>query len=233
MRVHHKNLTSLVGYCDEDQHKVIIIEYMANRSLDEYLSGNSSCISSWVKRLEIALDAAEGLEYLHHGCNPPIIHRDVKTGNILLDEQFHAKLADFGLSEAYPAKGGTHISTFGWSGTPGYVDPEYKKSSRLTKESDVFSFGVVLLKMITGQQTYVDPEGKTHISQWVEDNVQKGYLTTQFVDARFEEKFDVTSVREAVKLALTCVSEISSGRPTMNTVVKNLEECLAIERIIR
>ncbi|XP_063934968.1 probable LRR receptor-like serine/threonine-protein kinase At5g59680 isoform X2 [Daucus carota subsp. sativus] len=178
-RVHHKNLTSMVGYCNEDTHMGIIYEYMAERNLEEYLSGNSKGISSWVERLQIALGAAQGLEYLHHGCKPAIIHRDVKTSNILLNQQFQAKLADFGLSEAYPAIGGTHISTVFFAGTNGYIDPESRKNNRLTEKTDVFSFGVVLLEMITGKRPLLGPEGNIGIAQWVGNNVQNGFITQE------------------------------------------------------
>ncbi|WOH04045.1 hypothetical protein DCAR_0623450 [Daucus carota subsp. sativus] len=226
LNVHHKNLTTLVGYCNEGTNMGIIYEYMANRSLDKHLKGNSFGILSWQFRLQIALDAAQGLEYLHHGCKPAIIHRDVKTSNILLNEQFQAKLADFGLSRAYSAEGGTHVSTV-VAGTPGYLDPDYYTSNRLTEKSDVFSFGVVLLEMITGRPAILT-EDRTHIAQWVDSVVQNGDVK-QVVDPRFRGKYDVNSVWKAVELAMTCASRISSRRPTMNKVVMDLNECLAIE----
>ncbi|KAG4399263.1 hypothetical protein GLYMA_08G197800v4 [Glycine max] len=125
MRVHHRNLTSLVGYCNEENNIGLIYEYMANGNLDEIVSGKSSRAKflTWEDRLQIALDAAQGLEYLHNGCKPPIIHRDVKCANILLNENFQAKLADFGLSKSFPTDGGSYMSTV-VAGTPGYLDPE-------------------------------------------------------------------------------------------------------------
>ncbi|KAJ1390943.1 Serine/threonine-protein kinase, active site [Sesbania bispinosa] len=125
MRVHHKNLTSLIGYCNEENNKGLIYEYMASGNLADHISGKSSRAKffNWEDRLRIAVDAAQGLEHLHNGCKPPIIHRDVKTTNILLNENFQAKLADFGLSKTFPTDGGTHLSTV-VAGTPGYLDPE-------------------------------------------------------------------------------------------------------------
>ncbi|KAF2301076.1 hypothetical protein GH714_019931 [Hevea brasiliensis] len=125
LTVHHRNLTTLVGFCSEEM---------------------STNVLSWERRLQIAVDAAKGLEYLHNGCKPPIVHRDVKTANILLNDKFQAKLADFGLSRPFLFDGGTHIST-DVVGTPGYLDPEYSVTYRLTEKSDVYSFGIVLLRI--------------------------------------------------------------------------------------
>ncbi|PWA59737.1 leucine-rich repeat transmembrane protein kinase protein [Artemisia annua] len=123
LNIHHKNITSLVGYCNEGSHKGIIYEYMVNGDLESHIFDVSSNVLSWEERLRIGCDAAHGLEYLHHGCKPGIVHRDIKCTNILLNGTFQAKLADFGLSKAFPAEGGTHISTV-VAGTPGYLDPE-------------------------------------------------------------------------------------------------------------
>ncbi|WOH14814.1 hypothetical protein DCAR_0934337 [Daucus carota subsp. sativus] len=220
MRVHHKNLTSIVGYCDEDPYMVIIYEYMAGRSLKEYLSG----ISNWVERLQLALDIAQGLEYLHDGCKPAIIHRDVKTSNILLNEQFQAKLADFGLSRAYSDEGGTHVSTNHVAGTHGYIDPDYEYTKKLTEKSDVFSFGVVLLEMITRQPPLIQSrtEETIYIYRWVSMKVQNGDVR-EVVDPRFGRNYNVRSVQKAIELALSCTSRESSVRPTMNMVVTNLK----------
>ncbi|KAJ4717974.1 protein kinase family protein [Melia azedarach] len=167
MRVHHKNLTTLVGYCDEGTNMGLIYEFMAKGNLQEHLTGDEADILSWEGRLRIGTEAAQGLEYLHNGCKPPIVHRDVKSTNILLNEKFQAKLADFGLSRIFPVEGGTHVSTT-IVGTPGYLDPEYFISNRLTEKSDVYSFGVVLLEIITSKpvidRTHTE---RTHISEWV------------------------------------------------------------------
>ncbi|KAJ1390952.1 Serine/threonine-protein kinase, active site [Sesbania bispinosa] len=140
MRVHHKNLTSLIGYCKEENNVGLIYEYMANGNLDEHLSGKNrrEKFFTWEERLRIAVDAAQGLEYLHNGCKPPIIHRDVKTTNILLNENFQAKLADFGLSKTFPTDGGTHLSTV-VARTPGYLDPENIVDSRLHEDFETSS----------------------------------------------------------------------------------------------
>ncbi|TMX03827.1 hypothetical protein EJD97_013642, partial [Solanum chilense] len=150
MSIHHKNLISIVGYCVEGNHIGIIYEYMANRSLDMQLSDRNPNALTWEERLHIALDAAQGLEYLHHGCQPSIIHRDIKSSNILLDDKFQAKLADFGLSRTLPTGEGSHVTTI-IAGSPGYLDPDYYRTNKLTEKSDVYSFGVVLLEIITGR----------------------------------------------------------------------------------
>ncbi|XP_054782470.1 LOW QUALITY PROTEIN: LRR receptor-like serine/threonine-protein kinase IOS1 [Prosopis cineraria] len=229
MRVHHRNLTSLVGYCNEETNKGLIYEYMANGDLQDYLSGkdNKPKFLTWEDRLCIALDAAFGLEYLHNGCKPPIIHRDVKSSNILLNENFRAKIADFGLSKTIPTDGGTHVSTV-VAGTPGYLDPEYYITNRLTEKSDVFSFGVVLFEIITSLPVISRNHERTHISQWVSSMVAKGDIKA-IVDSKFGGDFDSNSVWRAVELAMTCVSPNPNSRPSMSEAVNELKECLATE----
>ncbi|KAJ0008126.1 hypothetical protein Pint_29516 [Pistacia integerrima] len=124
MRVHHKNLTTLIGYCMEGTYMGLVYEYMAKGNLENYLSGKHDYILSWEDRLRIAVNAAQGLEYLHYGCKPPIVHRDVKPANILLNEKLEAKIADFGLSRIFPTESGTNIMTEHLAGTPGYIDPD-------------------------------------------------------------------------------------------------------------
>ncbi|KAJ7951675.1 protein kinase family protein [Quillaja saponaria] len=229
MRVHHRNLTSLIGYCNEETNMGLIYEYMENGNLEEHLSGEASeaKLLSWEDRLRIAIDAAQGLEYLHNGCKPPIVHRDVKSTNILLNENFQAKLADFGLSKIFPADGGTHVSTI-VAGTPGYLDPEYYISNRLTEKSDVYSFGVLLLEIITGQPVITRTQENTHISQWVSFMLAKGDIKN-IVDSRLHGDVDNNSVWKAVEIAMACVSQNSAKRPTMSVVVTELKESLASE----
>ncbi|CAJ1955358.1 unnamed protein product [Sphenostylis stenocarpa] len=229
MRVHHKNLTSLVGYCNEGSNEGLIYEYMANGNLQEHLSGKrrKTKILSWEERLRIAVDAASGLEYLQNGCKPPIFHRDVKSTNILLSEHFQAKLSDFGLSKIFPTDGGTHVSTV-IAGTPGYLDPEYYITSRLTEKSDVYSFGVVLLEIITSQPVIAKSQEKTHISQWVSSLIEKGDINA-VVDSRLGGDFDKNSVWKAVEIATACVSLNPNRRPVISVIVTELKEALAME----
>ncbi|KAF3962683.1 hypothetical protein CMV_012834 [Castanea mollissima] len=227
MRVHHKNLTTLVGYCYEGTNMGLVYENMANGDLEAHLSGENTNILSWEARLQIAMDAAQGLEYLHHGCKPPIIHRDVKTTNILLNEKFRAKLADFGLSKIFPTDGGTHVSTV-VAGTPGYLDPEYYITNWLTEKSDVYSFGVVLLEIITNRPVIERSKERTHISQWVSSMLAKGDIKN-IVDPKLDGNYNVNSVWKAVEIAMLCLSPTSSKRPTMDQVVAELKECVETE----
>ncbi|KAL8268715.1 hypothetical protein R6Q59_002513 [Mikania micrantha] len=221
MSVHHKNITSLVGYCDEGSHKGIIYEYMANGNLRTHLFDGSRNVLSWKKRLQIGYDAAQGLEYMHHGCTPPIVHRDVKCSNILLNENLQAKLADFGLSKAFTNGDATHVSTI-IAGTPGYLDPEYYITNRLTEKSDVYSFGIVLLELITGR-----PAISTDISviHWVKSMVEKGSVEN-IIDPRLQGDFEVNTAWKVVELAVTCADRSSVKRPTMKDVVMELKNCL-------
>ncbi|XXG57226.1 hypothetical protein AAC387_Pa03g4438 [Persea americana] len=166
-RVHHRNLVSFIGYCQEDGNMALIYEYMAQGNLGSHLSDNCSNALSWYRRLRIALDVAQGLEYLHDDCKPSIIHRDVKTANILLNERLEAKIGDFGLSRVFNDEF-THVSTV-VKGTVGYLDPEYCNSNNLTEKSDVYSFGVVLLQLITGKPAIVRITNSKRISliDWV------------------------------------------------------------------
>ncbi|KAF3445137.1 hypothetical protein FNV43_RR14830 [Rhamnella rubrinervis] len=228
MRVHHRNLTSLVGYCNDDKCLGLIYEYMANGNLQRHLSDKNSYPLSWEDRLRIAVDTAQGLEYLHNGCKPPIIHRDVKTANILLNEKFQAKLADFGLSRAFSIESGTHISTV-VAGTPGYLDPEYYVTNWLQEKSDVYSFGVVLLEIITSRPVLVrSDDEKPHISQWVASMLENGEIAN-IVDPRLRGDFNISSAWKAVEMANACVRYKSIQRPTMNQVVVELNQCLELE----
>ncbi|KAF5453076.1 hypothetical protein F2P56_028015 [Juglans regia] len=226
-RVHHRNLTTLVGYCYEGKNMGLIFEYMANGDLEAHLSDGNAKTLTWEDRLRIATEAAQGLEYLHCGCKPPIVHRDVKTTNILLNENMQAKLADFGLSKIFPTDGDTHVSTV-VAGTPGYLDPEYHKTNRLTEKSDVYSFGVVLLKIITGRSAIERSEARTHVSQFVKSMLAKGDIKN-IVDHRLHGNFDSNSVWKAVEIAIGCVSPTAAERPTMSQVEADLKECMATE----
>ncbi|KAM4111032.1 hypothetical protein ACJW30_05G037200 [Castanea mollissima] len=226
-KVHHKNLTSFVGYCRENTNIGLIYEYMENGNLAMHLSDKNACLLNWETRLKIAMDSAQGLEYLHNGCKPPIIHRDMKSTNILLDANFHAKLTDLGLSKVIPNEGGTHVSTK-VVGTPGYLDPEYYATNWLNVKSDVFSFGVVLLEIITGQLAITKAPEKVHIIKWVSSMLERGDVKN-IVDPRLEGDLDINSVWKAIEVAMACVSPTSIQRPTMTYVVMELKQCLAME----
>ncbi|BBH02087.1 hypothetical protein Prudu_012547 [Prunus dulcis] len=150
-RVHHKNLVSLLGFCLEQGEQILVYEYVPNGDLLDSLSGKSGIRLDWLRRLKIILGAARGLAYLHEHANPPIIHRDIKSNNILLDKDLTAKVADFGLSKSMADSGTDHVTTQ-VKGTMGYLDPEYYMTQQLTEKSDVYSFGVVMLELITARR---------------------------------------------------------------------------------
>ncbi|PRQ51170.1 putative transferase, protein kinase RLK-Pelle-LRR-I-1 family [Rosa chinensis] len=220
MRVHHTNLTNLVGYCNEEINIGLVYEYMANGNLQEHLSDDSSTTLGWEDRLRIAVDAAQGLEYLHYGCKPPIIHKDVKSANILLTENFQAKVSDFGLSRNFPTDLVTHITT-GVAGTPGYY-----LTSRLNEKSDVYSFGIVLLEIITSRPVISGAIERIHISQWVASMLAQGDIYS-IVDPRFS--LNANYVWKVLEIAMVCISPDPVKRPMMSQVVMELKECLATE----
>ncbi|KAL6847359.1 hypothetical protein ACP4OV_023212 [Aristida adscensionis] len=230
-RVHHRNLVSLIGYCKDKKHLALVYEYMHGGNLEDRLRGEASAATplTWHQRLKIALDSAQGLEYLHKSCQPPLIHRDVKTKNILLSANLEAKIADFGLMKAFVDEFMTHVTTQP-AGTLGYLDPEYYNTSQLSEKSDVYSFGVVLLELITGQPPAVpinDTES-VHIAQWVRQKLSEGDIAS-IADPRMGKEYDVNSVWKAAELALQCKEEPSRKRPTMTDIVVELKECLALE----
>ncbi|CAH8357025.1 unnamed protein product [Eruca vesicaria subsp. sativa] len=228
MRVHHINLVSLVGYCDEGKDLALIYEYMPNGDLKQHLSGKPGGFNlSWENRLKIAVDAALGLEYLHTGCKPPIVHRDIKSTNILLDQNFQAKLADFGLSRSFPTGNETHVSTV-VAGTPGYLDPEYYQTNWLTEKSDIYSFGIVLLELITNCPIIQPSREKPHLVDWISFMITNGDITN-IVDPHLHQNYDIGSVWKAIEIAMSCVSPSSAGRPNMSRVANDLKECLIAE----
>ncbi|KAF3450658.1 hypothetical protein FNV43_RR06747 [Rhamnella rubrinervis] len=227
MRVHHRNLASIIGYCNEGENMGIIFEYMAYGNLEDYLSDETKEVLNWKERLQIAVDAAQGLEYLHHGCKPPIIHRDVKTANILLNANLDAQIADFGFSRFFPLESVSHSSTT-VVGTFGYLDPEYYSCHRLTEKSDVYSFGVVLLQLITGHPAIMKSHNSTHIVEWVRPILSRGDIR-DIVDPRLQGNFNTNSVWKAVEIAMACVPFKGTERPTMNLVVMDLKQCLEME----
>ncbi|CAM8949894.1 unnamed protein product [Rhodiola kirilowii] len=235
-RVHHKNLTSLIGYCNDGDHLGLVYEYMANGNLELLISGANAHFLTWKDRLQIALDAAQGLDYLHHGCKPSIVHRDVKPTNILLDEKFQAKLADFGLSRDSLGNEREYESTV-VAGTLGYLDPEYRQTERVNEKSDVFSFGVVLLRIITGKstsvvedtQSHISGDSQSHISGWVKQMISVSGDLKSIVDQRLKGEYDINSAWMAIELAMSCVSPTSAQRPNMSRVVTDLKQCLELE----
>ncbi|CAL9218597.1 unnamed protein product [Arabidopsis halleri] len=231
-RVHHRHLVGLVGYCDDGDNLALIYEYMANGDLRENMSGKrGGNVLTWENRMHIAVEAAQGLEYLHNGCRPPMVHRDVKTTNILLNDRCGAKLADFGLSRSFPIDGESHVATV-VAGTPGYLDPEYYRTNWLSEKSDVYSFGVVLLEIVTNQPVIDKSRERPHINEWVGFMLTKGDIKS-IVDPKLMVDYDTNGAWKIVELALACVNPSSNRRPTMAHVVMELNECVALENARR
>ncbi|KAJ4787493.1 Leucine-rich repeat protein kinase family protein [Rhynchospora pubera] len=227
-RIHHRNLVPLIGYCKDGLGcMALVYEYMSGGSLRTYLRGKdrNARVLSWEERLHILLEAAQGLLYLHRECAPPIIHRDVKTENILLNHMLEAKIADFGLSKAF-RDNCTHMSIT-VAGTPGYLDPEYNSSCRLTEKSDVYSFGVVLLEVVTAKPPIIDGRNKIHLTLWVHQQLTKGSMD-DIVDTRILDRYDVNSAWKVVQLAMSCCLETSAQRPVMSHLVSELKDCLEL-----
>ncbi|XP_047320339.1 leucine-rich repeat receptor protein kinase HPCA1-like [Impatiens glandulifera] len=220
-RVHHKNVVSLVGYCLDQSEEMLVYEYIPNGSLRDSLSGQSGFRLDWARRLQVALGAARGLQYLHELVNPAIIHRDIKSDNILLDSRLNAKVADFGLSKAFGDPDQTHIITQ-VKGTIGYVDPEYYTTNQLTEKSDVYSFGVMLLELVTAKQPI--EKGKyivREVRQRMENNIQ------EVIDPLLLGK-TLNGLEKFVDVALRCVKETGAERPTMGQVVKEIENIMQL-----
>ncbi|AET01539.2 putative transferase, protein kinase RLK-Pelle-LRR-I-1 family [Medicago truncatula] len=232
MIVHHRNLVSLIGYCDEGEIKALIYEYMANGNLQQHLFVENSTILNWNERLKIAVDAAHGLDYLHNGCKPPIMHRDLKPSNILLDENLHAKIADFGLSRAFGNDDDSHVSTRP-AGTIGYADPEYQRTGNTNKKNDIYSFGIILFELITGKKAMVRASGENiHILQWVISLVKGGDIRN-IVDTRLQGEFSISSAWKVVEIAMSCVSQTTAERPGISQISTELKECLSLDMVQR
>ncbi|KAM0848606.1 hypothetical protein ACQ4PT_054277 [Festuca glaucescens] len=226
-RLHHRNLVSLVGYCDEEDEQMLVYEFMPNGTLRDLLSSKSKRSPGFGLRLHIALGASKGILYLHTDANPPIFHRDVKASNILLDSKFVAKVADFGLSRLAPVPDieGTlagHVSTI-VKGTPGYLDPEYFLTHKLTDKSDVYSLGVVFLEMLTGMKPI--EKGKNIVREV--NKVYKSGNISEIVDSRMGT-CPTYCVSRFLKLATKCCQDETDDRPSMSEIVRELEVIMRI-----
>ncbi|KAI9122581.1 hypothetical protein K1719_006421 [Acacia pycnantha] len=227
-RVHHNNLVSLVGFCFEREEQMLVYEYVPNRTIYDAISGKSGLRLDWPRRLKVILGAAKGLAYLHDHANPCIIHRDIKSSNILLDDHLNAKVADFGLSKTMVDCDKDHITTQ-VKGTMGYLDPEYYMTQRLTEKSDVYSFGVLMLEMITARKPI---ERGKYIVKVVRDSIDREkelYGLEEIVDPVMgSESSTLKGLENFVDLSMKCLQETGGDRPSMNDVVKEIESILLI-----
>lgn len=230
MRVHHGNVVSLIGYCKDPKHLALIYEYMHNGNVRQRLSDPNNVLN-WQKRVQIAVHAAQGLEYLHNGCKPPIIHRDLKTANILLDENMQAKIADFGFSRAFRNEDATHISTTNAVGTAGYIDPACLALAHFSKRSDIFSFGVILMELVTGKTALArGTEENMHLLDWVLPLFERGDIGS-IVDQKLCGNFRVDAAWKLVETAIACQHESPAQRPDISEALTELKQCLRTERV--
>ncbi|GMP49365.1 hypothetical protein CsSME_00016371 [Camellia sinensis var. sinensis] len=250
---YHPHLVKLIGYCLEDEHRLLVYEFMPRGSLENHLfrseffgilnhffflyenfcnETSNCCITggsyfqplSWNLRLRVAIGAAKGLAFLH-SAETKVIYRDFKTSNILLDSNYNAKLSDFGLAKDGPTGDKSHVSTR-VMGTYGYAAPEYLATGHLTARSDVYSFGVVLLEMLSGRRA-VDknrPSGEHNLVEWAKPYLASKRKIYRILDNRLEGQYSLDIAYKAANLALRCLSTESKFRPNMDEVVKELEQ---------
>uniref|UniRef100_A0A5B7BX59 non-specific serine/threonine protein kinase n=1 Tax=Davidia involucrata TaxID=16924 RepID=A0A5B7BX59_DAVIN len=231
-RVHHKHLVSLVGYCVSGARRLLVYEFVPNNTLEFHLHEKGRPPLNWASRMKIALGSAKGLAYLHEDCQPKIIHRDIKAANILLDYNFETKVADFGLARLN-SDTDTHISTR-VMGTFGYLAPEYALTGKLTDKSDIFSFGVMLLELITGRrpidkaQSFMDD----NIVDWARPLLTEALEDGNFdnlADPRLEKDYDSTEMARMVACAAVCVRHLARLRPRMSQIVRALEGNMSLD----
>lgn len=235
-KIKHKNLVPLLGYCKVGEERLLVYEFMEYGSLEDMLHGRGKGkdrrILTWEERKKIARGAAKGLCFLHHNCIPHIIHRDMKSSNVLLDHEMESRVSDFGMARLISALD-THLSVSSLAGTPGYVPPEYYQSFRCTAKGDVYSFGVVLLELLTGKRpTDKDDFGDTNLVGWVKMKVREG-KGMEVIDSELlivtkkTDEAEAEEVKEMVRyldITMQCVDDFPSKRPNMLQVVAMLRE---------
>ncbi|KAK6942963.1 Serine-threonine/tyrosine-protein kinase, catalytic domain [Dillenia turbinata] len=216
--LHHPNLIKLIGFCFENEHRLLVYEFMPGGSLNNHVFRRDSRFG-WSLRMKVCLDAAKGLAFLHNA-SPEVIHRNVGTSDILLDSNYNAKLSDFGL-----ARYESHMSTR-VMGTYGYAAPEYVATGHLSTKSDVYGFGVVLLEMLSGRRV-IDrsrPSGEQNLVQWAKPYLSRKRKIVRVMDAQMEGQYSWDIALKVAKVTLKCLSPEPRTRPTMNEVVATLEQ---------
>ncbi|XP_074567171.1 proline-rich receptor-like protein kinase PERK5 [Curcuma longa] len=230
-RVHHRHLVSLVGYCISGAQRMLVYEFVPNKTLEYHLHGKGLPVMDWSRRLKIAIGSAKGLAYLHEDCHPRIIHRDIKSANILIDLKFEAMVADFGLAKL-SSDNHTHVSTR-VMGTFGYLAPEYASSGKLTEKSDVFSYGVMLLEIITGRRP-VDTHSfmDDSLVDWARPILSRALADGDYdelADPRLNGNYDPVEMARMVACAAASIRHSAKKRPKMSLIVKALEGVVSLE----
>uniref|UniRef100_A0A1J3IPY4 non-specific serine/threonine protein kinase n=1 Tax=Noccaea caerulescens TaxID=107243 RepID=A0A1J3IPY4_NOCCA len=225
-RLDHPNLVKLIGYCLDEEHRLLVYEFMSRGSLENHLFRRGTFFQPlpWNTRVRIVLAAARGLAFLHNA-QPQVIYRDFKASNILLDSNYNAKLSDFGLARDGPMGDISHVSTR-VVGTQGYAAPEYLATGHLSAKSDVYSFGVVLLELLSGRRA-IDknqPVGEYNLVEWARPYLTNKRRLLRVMDPRLQGQYSLTRALKIATLALDCISIDAKIRPTMNEIVKTLEE---------
>ncbi|XP_030950245.1 probable serine/threonine-protein kinase At1g01540 [Quercus lobata] len=223
-RVRHKNLVRLLGYCAEGAHRMLVYEYVDNGNLEQWLHGDVGPCSplTWEVRMNIILGTAKGLTYLHEGLEPKVVHRDIKSSNILLDKQWNPKVSDFGLAKLLGSEK-SYVTTR-VMGTFGYVAPEYASTGMLNERSDVYSFGILLMEIISGRNPvdYSRPAGEVNLVEWLKTMVTNRNAEG-VLDPRLPEKPSSRALKRALLVALRCVDPNAQKRPKMGHVIHMLE----------
>ncbi|KAL0437160.1 UNVERIFIED_CONTAM: putative serine/threonine-protein kinase PBL3 [Sesamum radiatum] len=229
-QLRHENLVKLIGYCSEAKNRLLVYEFMPKGSLENHLFKKGVQPMAWSTRMQIAVDIARGLSFLH-SLNANIIYRDLKASNILIDSKFHAKLSDFGLARKGPSGDGTHVSTR-VVGTMGYAAPEYVASGHLTPKSDVYSFGVVLLGLLSGRRAMGDETlggAEGTLVDWAKQFLGDVRQFSRIMDTRLRGEYSKKGAQAASSLALRCLCNDAKNRPSMVEVLAELEQMQALQ----
>ncbi|KFK43299.1 hypothetical protein AALP_AA1G106000 [Arabis alpina] len=222
--IRHLNVVKLYCSITSDDSSLLVYEYLPNGSLWDMLHTCKKSNLGWETRYDIALGAGKGLEYLHHGYEKPVIHRDVKSSNILLDEFLKPRIADFGLAKILQANNGGLDSTHVVAGTYGYIAPEYGYSSKVTEKCDVYSFGVVLMELVTGKKPIEAEFGESKdIVDWVSNNLKSKESVMEIVDKKIGEMYKDDAIK-ILRIAILCTARLPALRPTMRSVVQMIED---------
>ncbi|XP_050231358.1 probable serine/threonine-protein kinase PBL7 [Mercurialis annua] len=223
--MHHPNLVNLIGFCAEGQQRILVYDYLPMGSLEDHLFDIRPGVEAldWNTRMKIAGGAAKGLDYLH-SANPPVIYRDLKASNILLDDCFNPKLSDFGLAKFGPIGDDSHVSTR-VMGTYGYCAPEYASTGRLTMKTDIYSFGVVFLELITGRRAIeeISPNRHRHLIHWALPMMKDRCNYLQLADPKLKGQFSMSVFTKAIEVASTCLNENANLRPSTSDLVSAMD----------